>query len=93
LHKLAWQRLLAREQASDVLSPLRTRSLEVDDALTRIPLCGFIYTYIMPSYPSSLKSAKDLDAASYALVRSWPDGWTEPKAAYHTVAQLYGGRS
>jgi len=50
---------------------------------------AFIYTYIAPSYPSSLDPTQDLDAASYALVRSWPDGRTEPKAAYHTVAHLY----
>ena len=53
----------------------------------------FNYTYVMPSYPSSLENAKDLDAASYALVRSWPDGRAEPKAAYHTVAHIYRGRS
>ena len=54
---------------------------------------AFIYTYVAPSYPSSLENAKDLDAASYALVRSWPDGRAEPKAAYHTVAHIYRGRS
>jgi len=53
---------------------------------------AFIYTYVMPSYPSSLESAQDLDAASYALVRSWPDGRIEPKEAYRTVAHMYGRR-
>jgi hypothetical protein len=52
---------------------------------------AFIYTYVMPSYPSSLENSEDLDAASYALVRCWPDGRIEPKAAYHAVAQIYGG--
>jgi hypothetical protein len=70
---------------------------ELADLLTTTETSGvdgaFIFTYIMPSYPSSLESAKDLDAASYALVRSWPDGRIEPKAAYHAVAQIYGGRS
>ena len=54
---------------------------------------AFIYTYVMPSYPASPESAQDLDAASYALVRSWPDGRTEPKAAYHIVADSYDRRS
>jgi hypothetical protein len=50
---------------------------------------SFIYTYSMPSYPSSLERVRNLDAASYALVRSWPAGRTEPKAAYDTIAQIY----
>ncbi len=43
---------------------------------------AFVYTYIAPSYPSSADPVNDLDTASFALVRSWPDGRTEPKAAY-----------
>ncbi len=50
----------------------------------------FIYTYIMPSYPADVDPGLDLDAASYALVRSWPDGRIEPKAAYRAVADAYG---
>jgi hypothetical protein len=51
---------------------------------------AFVYTLIAPSYPSSaVDPALDLDAASYALVRSWPDGRVEPKAAFHAVAARY----
>lgn len=49
----------------------------------------FVYTYIAPSYPSSREPAFDLDAASYALVRSWPDGTTERKAAFGVVADRF----
>ena len=37
-----------------------------------------------------LDSAATFDTASFALVRGWPDGRTEPKAAYHAVAERYG---
>jgi hypothetical protein len=50
---------------------------------------AFIYTYDAPSYPSNVDPRFDLDAASYALVRTWPDGRTEPKAAYRAVARAY----
>ena len=53
---------------------------------------AFVYTYIAPSYPSSADPVNDLDTASFALVRSWPDGRTEPKAAYHAVAARYAGQ-
>jgi hypothetical protein len=49
----------------------------------------FIYTYVAPSYPSSANPETDLDAASYALVRSWPDGRTEPKLAYGCISERY----
>jgi hypothetical protein len=51
---------------------------------------AFVFTYVAPSYPSATDPAHDLDTASFALVRSWPDGRIEPKAAYHAVAQRYG---
>lgn len=50
---------------------------------------AFIYTYVAPSYPSSPIPGEDLDAASYALVRSWSDRRTEPKLAFRAVAQRY----
>jgi hypothetical protein len=50
---------------------------------------AFVYTYIAPSYPTSDSPRTDLDAASYALVRSWPNGKTERKLAYHEVARRY----
>jgi hypothetical protein len=39
--------------------------------------------------PGPQPRALDLDAASSALVRSWPDDRSEPKAAYHVVASHY----
>lgn len=51
---------------------------------------AFIYTYAAPSYPSSQEGPLDLDTASYALVRTWPDGTTERKAAFTAVADRYG---
>lgn len=69
-------------QATELAAVLDLAELNsVDGAL--------IYTYIAPSYPSSLDPAQDLDAASFALVRSWPDGRTEPKIAYGAVAERY----
>ena len=66
---------------------------ELSELLAVAASCGvdgaFIYTYIAPTYPSSLEPSQDLDAASYALVRTWPDGRTEPKSAYLTVANAY----
>jgi len=50
---------------------------------------AFVFTYVAPSYPSSADPAHDLDAASFGLVRSWPDGRTEPKEAFRAVAAHY----
>ena len=50
---------------------------------------AFLYTYVAPSYPANDDPRRDLDAASYALVRSWPDGRTERKVAYDAVAARY----
>lgn len=58
----------------------------------------FVFTFVSPSYPSSLDPHYDLDTASYSLVRTWPEGhgttrlqlpW-EPKEAFHAVARFYG---
>jgi hypothetical protein len=54
---------------------------------------AFVFTYIAPSYPSSPDPHRDLDAASYALVRSWPDGRVERKAAYAAVAEAFSAGS
>jgi hypothetical protein len=71
-----------REQADEIGALL--------DAIESRGLDGaFIYTYVAPSYPSSADPATDLDAASYALVRTLPDGRTEPKLAYEAVADRY----
>jgi hypothetical protein len=72
------------EQAKEVAAVLALiEAADIDGA--------FIYTYIAPTYPSSQDPEHDLDAASYSLVRSWPDGRTEEKAAYKVVAEVYGG--
>ena len=82
-----------RRLREGILRDEAAQAQELADLLATAKSSGidgaFIYTYVMPSYPSSRESAKDLDTASYALVRSWPDGRTEPKAAYHTVAHMY----
>jgi hypothetical protein len=66
---------------------------ELDELLGIIEDSGvdgaFIYTYVAPSYPSGPDPETDLDAASFALVRSWADGSTTPKAAYGTVAHRF----
>ncbi len=66
---------------------------ELDELLDAIDASGadgaFIYTYVAPSYPSGPEPAVDLDAASFALVRSWPDGTTTPKLAYRAVARRF----
>ena len=51
---------------------------------------AFLYTYIAPSYPSNHDPALDLDTASFALMRTWPDGTVEPKEAVSVVAAAYG---
>jgi hypothetical protein len=51
---------------------------------------AFVYTLVAPSYPADDEDPRlDLDAASYSLVRSWPDGRTAPKASFHAVAAYY----
>jgi hypothetical protein len=52
---------------------------------------AFVFTFVMPSYPGNdLDPQLDLDTASYALVRSYPDGRTQPKASFRAVADYYG---
>ena len=51
---------------------------------------AFIYTLVAPSYPTNGDAELDLDAASYALLRTWSDGRHERKEAFHAVAAVYG---
>ncbi len=60
----------------------------------------FVFTFVSPSYPSSIDPRHDLDTASYSLVRTLPTGhettrsqllW-EPKEAFHAVARYYGSK-
>lgn len=70
-----------------------SQASELDELIATIETSGadglFVYTYIAPSYPSDPEPGLDLDAASFALVRSWPDGRTTQKAAYRTVADRF----
>jgi hypothetical protein len=76
---------IVRDEASQA-----AEIVELLDIMTSAGVAGaFAYTYIAPSYPSSTDPARDLDTASFALVRSWPDGRTEPKLAYAAVAERY----
>lgn len=50
---------------------------------------AFIYTLIAPSYPSYDSELLDLDTAAYSLLRSWPDGRLEPKAAFAAVGEYF----
>ncbi len=69
------------------------QAAEVGAVLELIEASGadgaFVYTYVAPSYPTADDPTLDLDAASYALVRSWPGGRTERKAAFTAVAERY----
>jgi len=54
---------------------------------------AFVFTFVAPSYPThATDPGRDLDSASYALVRTWPDGRMEPKAAFHAVADYFAVR-
>jgi hypothetical protein len=72
------------------------QTLELTDLLDTIDGAGldgaFVYTYVAPSYAAHADARHDLDTASYALVRTWPNGRTGPKAAYRAVAERYGAQ-
>ncbi|GMA51047.1 hypothetical protein GCM10025857_24040 [Alicyclobacillus contaminans] len=61
---------------------------------------AFVFTFVSPSYPSSADPDRDLDVASFSIVRSWdgiktsryPLPW-EPKEAFHAIARYYGNPS
>ncbi len=71
------------------------QAIELAETLRLIEQTGtdgcFVFTYVAPSYPASDVPETDLDTASYALVRSWPDGRTSHKAAFDAVAAEYAG--
>lgn len=58
---------------------------------------AFVFEFIEPAHPHSAEPHHDIDMAGYSLVKiihDTPDGpyrW-EPKAAFHTVAKLYGAQ-
>ena len=53
---------------------------------------SYIEFYVAPSYAAHADARHDLDTASYALVRTWPNGRTGPKGAYRAVAERYGAQ-
>lgn len=50
---------------------------------------AFVFTFAAPALTHSQDPRYDLDLASYALVKTYPDGTWQPKAAYHAVASYY----
>jgi len=50
---------------------------------------AFVFTFAAPALTHSQDPQYDLDLASYALVKTYPDGSWQPKAAYHAVASYY----
>jgi len=71
-------------QAREVLDMLRT--------LDAAGVAGaFVFTFAAPALTHSEDPRYDLDLASYALVKTYPDGSWQPKAAYHAVASYYSG--
>lgn len=67
---------------------------EVADMLRLLDGAGvegaFVFTFATPALTHSEDPRYDLDLASYALVRTAPDGGWQPKAAYRAVAARYG---
>jgi hypothetical protein len=49
-------------------------------------------TFVDPLHPFSQDPLHDLDMASYALVKSFPDLPWEPKESFRAVAGWYGAR-
>jgi hypothetical protein len=94
---MAWTAVDSASGARRVREGIRrdeaAQAAELDELMAAIETSGadgmFVYTYIAPSYPSDPVPALDLDAASFALVRSWPGGRSTPKAAYRTVADRF----
>src|SRR5262245_59192937 len=70
-------------QAAEVLDMLRVlEASEVDDA--------FVFTFSSPALPHrDGDPRRDLDMASYAVVKSYDDGRWEPKRLFHDLADYY----
>jgi hypothetical protein len=58
---------------------------------------AFVFEFIEPAYPHSADPRRDLDMASFGIVKAHPNSagkhgaphW-EPKMAFHEIARLYG---
>jgi hypothetical protein len=66
---------------------------EVVDMLRVVDSVGvegaFVFTFAAPALTHSEDPRYDLDLASYALVKTSPDGSWQPKAAFHAVASYF----
>lgn len=51
---------------------------------------AFWFTFAGYKYPHHADPGRDLDLASYGLVRVAPDLTWEPKESFHTLAEAYG---
>jgi hypothetical protein len=66
-------------QAAEVMDLLRI--LDAEGAAG-----AFVFTFAAPALPHRADPARDLDMASYAVVRSYDDGHWEPKRLFHALA-------
>lgn len=70
-------------QATEVIDMLRTLAGSAADG-------AFVFTFSAPSLPHRPDDAgRDLDMASYAVVKSYDDGHWEPKRLFHDLAEFY----
>ncbi|MEO6005228.1 MAG: abortive infection protein [Opitutus sp.] len=59
----------------------------------------FVFTFVAPALPHEADARRDRDLASYAIVKSYANGFGvtypempwEPKAAFHAVAEIFSG--
>jgi hypothetical protein len=49
----------------------------------------FVFTYATPSLPHRPEPVRDLDMASYGVVKCYEDGRQEPKRLFHALADHY----
>jgi hypothetical protein len=72
------------------------QAAEVIDMLTILERCGvdgeFVFTFSTPSLTHRSEPARDLDMASYGLVKCYEDGRCEAKRLYHALAEHYALR-
>ncbi|MER7277141.1 hypothetical protein ABT369_22115 [Dactylosporangium sp. NPDC000244] len=76
--------------AGDFVRDEELQAAEVMDLLRILDAEGaagaFVFTFAAPALPHRADPARDLDMASYAIVRSYDDGHWEPKRLFHALA-------
>lgn len=66
--------------------------LELLDLFEQVGVDGaFVWGFSEPALIRSDEPGRDLDLASYGIVSPYADGTWTPKAAYHALAERYGG--